>query len=307
MDDPTGLPTPLTLPDCDLRGLPWFPVVVADLRDGAMAALADPEARWAAIFARAVAWHQVPAASLPAEDTALCRLLGFGRDVAAWLPVREAGALTEWVKCADGRLYHPALAERARDAWQARQKRQVAGAKGNAKRWDRGNRGNAVAEGSQCDRNAIVERSPKDRRGDVEETIEEASLRSAVTSDARPDPKTDPRGMRLPEDWQPDGADRAFARALHLGADTIAAEFLRYWCAKAGKDARKVNWHLTWQTWCTRAAKDAGIKGRGQGSQRPARPTNLSALTAEVAGTQAASPDPLTIDANDPTLWDRAA
>jgi hypothetical protein len=47
----------------------------------------------------------------------LARLLGFGRDVKCWKKVRSAGGLRGWIKCSDGRLYHPVVAEKAREAW----------------------------------------------------------------------------------------------------------------------------------------------------------------------------------------------
>ena len=61
-------------------------------------------------------WHQEPAASLPDDDVELAKLAGFGRMVSAWLAVKE-GALYGWVKCSDGRLYHPVVAEKAAAAW----------------------------------------------------------------------------------------------------------------------------------------------------------------------------------------------
>ncbi|MDO8251425.1 MAG: DUF1376 domain-containing protein [Rhodoferax sp.] len=44
---------------------------------------------------------------------------GYGRIVKEWMKVR-AGALRGFVKCSDGRLYHPVVAEKAREAWQAK-------------------------------------------------------------------------------------------------------------------------------------------------------------------------------------------
>jgi hypothetical protein len=122
------------MPDCDLRGLPRMLLDVADLRDGVLARLPDAEAFRAGILAMAVAWWQVPAASLPAGDADLAYLCGYGRELAAWQRARAGGALAGWVRCTDGRLYHPALAERARDAWEQRQAYRVRGQKANAAR-----------------------------------------------------------------------------------------------------------------------------------------------------------------------------
>src|ERR1019366_662526 len=97
MSDSTGLPAPHTPPDCDLRGLPRLPLDVAQLRDGAMTLLPDAEPFRAGLLALAAAWWQVPAASLPGDDTAMAYLCGYGRDLATRQRVRAAGALAEWV------------------------------------------------------------------------------------------------------------------------------------------------------------------------------------------------------------------
>jgi hypothetical protein len=91
------------------------------LRDSDLAIQVGAEEFRAAVLLWCAAWHQVPAASLPDDDKALAALAGYGRVVAEWRKHRE-GALYGWVKCSDGRLYHPVVAEKARDAWQAKHK-----------------------------------------------------------------------------------------------------------------------------------------------------------------------------------------
>lgn len=110
-------PDPMTPADCDLRDFAYMPLDVLRLRDSGAAALANPEAFRACVLAWCASWHQVPAASLPDDDAALSVLLGYGRTVAAWSKVRKAGGLHGWVKCSDGRLYHPVVADKAREAW----------------------------------------------------------------------------------------------------------------------------------------------------------------------------------------------
>jgi hypothetical protein len=107
------LPAPLTPPDCDLRDFDHMPLMVVQLRDSDMAATPDAEVFRAAVLAWCVAWHQMPAASLPDDDRAIARLIGMGRDVAGFAALRAAGALRGFVKCSDGRLYHSVIAERA--------------------------------------------------------------------------------------------------------------------------------------------------------------------------------------------------
>lgn len=112
-------PAPLTPVDCNLQDFPFMPLDVARLRDSDMAAYVSPEACWAAVLLWSAAWHQVPAASLPDDDRFLAKAAGYGRVVKEWMNVRE-GALHGWVKCADGRLYHPVVAEKANESWRAK-------------------------------------------------------------------------------------------------------------------------------------------------------------------------------------------
>jgi hypothetical protein len=125
---PDNLPEPLTPPDCDLRGMPYMPLDVLRLRESDMVAITNGEQFKAAFLLFAAAWNQVPAASLPNDDWVLARLAGYG--LARWYKLRPM-ALRNWVRCSDGRLYHPVVAEKARAAWRARL-RQRARAK---KRW----------------------------------------------------------------------------------------------------------------------------------------------------------------------------
>jgi hypothetical protein len=115
---------PLTPADCDLRDFGHMPLDVRKFRDSDLVALEDPEAIVAAIMLWGASWHQIPAASLPDDDRVLASLAGYGiraSGVAAWRKMR-AGALRGFVKCSDGRLYHPLVAEKARTAWEGKLK-----------------------------------------------------------------------------------------------------------------------------------------------------------------------------------------
>lgn len=112
-------PDPLTPPDCDLRDFAFMPLDVVRLRDSDLAVTADADEFRCAVLLWCASWHQVPAASLPDDDKALAQYAGYGRVVKEWLKVRT-GALRGWVKCTDGRLYHPVVAEKAAEAWLAK-------------------------------------------------------------------------------------------------------------------------------------------------------------------------------------------
>lgn len=108
---------PLTPPDCDLRGLSYMPLDVQRLRDSDLALTSTGDEFKAAVLLWCASWSQVPAASLPDDDRLLAGLARF--DARMWKRVRPA-ALRGWVKCSDGRLYHPVVAEKAREAWKDR-------------------------------------------------------------------------------------------------------------------------------------------------------------------------------------------
>ena len=96
-----------------------MPLDVARLRDSDLAANESPEACWAAVQLWAASWHQIPAASIPNDDKWMAKATGYGRGVKDWTRVR-AGALRGFIECSDGRLYHVVVAEKAREAWQAK-------------------------------------------------------------------------------------------------------------------------------------------------------------------------------------------
>ena len=117
-----GFPPPLTPPDCDLQDFAFMPLDVARLRDSDMASDHSPEACWAAVLLWAASWHQIPAASMPDNESWIAKHAGYaqrGKISDDWSAVRD-GAMHNWQLCEDGRYYHPVVAEKARDAWAAK-------------------------------------------------------------------------------------------------------------------------------------------------------------------------------------------
>lgn len=112
------LPAPPLPASVDLRGFPYMPLDVVRLRDSEIAVKTKGDEFRCAVLLWCAAWHQVPAASLPDDDTLLAGLAGFGRVVREWKRIKD-GALRGFVKCSDGRLYHTVVAEKAIEAWRA--------------------------------------------------------------------------------------------------------------------------------------------------------------------------------------------
>lgn len=112
----TDLPNPLVPHDIDLRDFSFMPLDVVRLRDSELSASVSGEEFRAAVLLWCASWHQIPAGSLPDDDAQLSQLAGFGRVVKEWKKYKK-GAMHHWVKCSDGRLYHPTVCEKALESW----------------------------------------------------------------------------------------------------------------------------------------------------------------------------------------------
>ena len=113
------LPPPLTPADSNLRDFAFMPLDVARLRDSDLAAKTKGDEFRCAVLLWCAAWHQTPAGSLPDDDQTLAGFAGYGRVVREWKKVK-AGAMRGWIKCSDGRFYHPVVAEKVNEAWAGR-------------------------------------------------------------------------------------------------------------------------------------------------------------------------------------------
>ena len=112
---------PLTPAGCDLRDFQFMPLQVERLKKSKawLYAKRRPELGFYMINLWAASWHEVPAASLEDDDDVLADAAMC--DLKRWPQVKEK-VLHGWVKCSDGRLYHPVVAEKAIEAWEAKKK-----------------------------------------------------------------------------------------------------------------------------------------------------------------------------------------
>lgn len=116
---PDDSPTPIVPAEVDLRDFAFMPLDVRRLLTSETWMLGSGDSRAAAMCLWLESWHQVPAGSLPDNDRILSHLSQSGP---AWKKAR-VHALRGWVKCTDGRLYHPVVAEKAMEAWGHKQAR----------------------------------------------------------------------------------------------------------------------------------------------------------------------------------------
>lgn len=163
MNSPVSFPAPLVPIDCDLRGYEFMPLFGNHLFGSEFNARATDEAWRAAVTLWWASWNQCPAASLPKDDVALCRLADLGRDLKRWAKIK-ADALYGFEECSDGRLYHRFLAPLAIDAWERRCKDRDRKASWRSRRHADGDGDVTRTEtGTGRGRNADV---PSDRRGE---------------------------------------------------------------------------------------------------------------------------------------------
>jgi hypothetical protein len=113
--DMSELPQPPVPSDLDLRDFRWMKLDLTALFNSDFNQTLDDAAWRAGVTLWGKAWHQVPAGSLPNDESKLCHLAGLGRDTATWSRIRET-ALHKFYLCGDGRLYHPIVCRHALDA-----------------------------------------------------------------------------------------------------------------------------------------------------------------------------------------------
>lgn len=278
---------PLTPPDCDLRGMEWMPLFGGRLFMSDFEARASDEVFRASLRLWWMAWQQVPAASLPDDDAVLCKLAGLGRDIKTWRKLRAADALHGFVACSDGRLYHRLLAAQAREAWDRRVRERDRKAAYRAKYTNgTGGTGGGQAQdvprdkdgdtdgdrpqdspgtetGLAADRHGDVraDRTGQDRTGTGQD--KEKEERSSLRSDAR--------GCRLPDGWNPGEEGAEFARSLNLDPSAVLARFGDYWRAQPGARGRKTDWVATWRKWCRTEAEAPRARGRSPPAEAPSK------------------------------------
>ncbi len=123
---------PLVPAEINLESFPWAPVRLAFLSGHPLALLPNPEPFRALVLLIAQAWRKQPAMTAPNDDVQLAAMAGFGRDVNAWMTVRES-VMQDWVLCSDGRWHHPELTSWALQSWKAKMKEEDFSAKQSAR------------------------------------------------------------------------------------------------------------------------------------------------------------------------------
>lgn len=125
-----ALPQPLTPAECSLSGYPAMLIDIPRLRQSDFDATPDDAAWRAGLNLWFSSWESVPAGSLRADDAALAKAAGLGRDLRTWGRVKTT-AMQGFVLCTDGRIYHRTVCGIALGIWIDKLIRRHAGQRGN--------------------------------------------------------------------------------------------------------------------------------------------------------------------------------
>lgn len=289
-----ALPPPLVPAEVDLRDFAFMPLDVVRVRDSDLAAEESPESCWAALLLWCASWHQVPAGSIPDSDQWQAKQAGYvarGRIDKTWDGVRD-GALRNWIKCSDGRLYHPVVAEKALESWDAKlaqraRTRKATEAREKARREaEEARRGQRHEQ--RDDERDVQRHEQRDVARDVHQgtgTVkgqgqghlipppdggDGGAALSATPPAPPPPPDFDGKNadelngksvvclsaaFELPEQW---GID---AEALGWKPGEVLREaerFRQYWTRGKGQGTRRSvkGWSQTWSNWLAKAAGD---------------------------------------------------
>jgi len=249
-------PEPMVEPEVDLRDFAFMPLDVVRLRDSGLTAKATGDEFRAAVLLWCASWHQIPAASLPDDDQELANLCGYARAMREWSKVK-AGALRGWIKCSDGRLYHPIVAEKAADAWakkQAQRARTEAARRAREEERQRKSQGQLqpLLQSPGLSVTDIVTGSKGQGQGQGQGQGD-LNTRSHLTQGRGdpPKPVRSPTGSRLAPDWTLPEDLKAWATEARPDLDIAlqAARFRDYWAALPGAKGRKTDWPATWRNW----------------------------------------------------------
>jgi uncharacterized protein DUF1376 len=246
-----ALLAPLVPIDCDCAGLPFMPLEAGRLVDSDLVALSTGDEFKAAVLLWCKSWSQAPAASLPDDDRILARWAGYSPT--DWRGMREM-ALRGWIKCSDGRLYHPLIADLAVKAF-AKRKNQSARA---TTRWAkvRGEKPQGKQQNTSTHGTAVA------MQGTVEDKGTEKKEAKASQKESAPDGALR-RATRLDSAWAPSEIDAAYALKKGFdrdGVERMAEKFRNYWIAKSGKAATKLDWPATWRNWVLEEAERRGVR-----------------------------------------------
>jgi hypothetical protein len=306
----------MTPPDCDLRDYQFMPVDISRLFGSEFHSHSN-DAEWrAGVTLWLKSYHQVPAASMPDDDISLARAAEFSVQVKAWKKVRDK-ALRGWIKCSDGRLYHPVVAEKALEGWLEKLNARKSSGAGNAKRYGQVFDPAPLDAAIETAMGMLAKLNPNSRKlkvrspgslppGENKPPVESPNAlplgsqekgrdnedkgknKDLGTSQAKADKPKRERKVQasLPNDC-PTEADRnaAVRHWRDRGRDDLCArlgdEAAAFRDHHSSRGSRMADWPAAWRTWYGNAIKfnKPSTGGRHGGNHKPAQQSALSAIS----------------------------
>lgn len=119
-----SLPAPLVPAEVDLRDFDYMPLYGERLFGSDTWAMCDADEKVAALNLWWSSWKEEPAGSLTDNDRVLAKAAGYGVAVKEFQKAKP-NAMRGWIKCSDGRLYHPVVASIALEVWKTKKKKET--------------------------------------------------------------------------------------------------------------------------------------------------------------------------------------
>lgn len=189
---PDRFADPLTPEGCDLTDFEFMPLSVTKLRKSKawLMCKRKPNLAFYMINLWTAAWHEVPAASLEDNDDVLADL-AMCADLDRWAEIKE-DVMHGFQMCADGRLYHPVVAEKALEAWLEKLAHRISSGHGNAKRWSTSFDPAPLVDQMEVARACLFLLNPMSKAF----SKKHASIRKPVTEAAPPPPDKKPKAPK---------------------------------------------------------------------------------------------------------------
>ena len=228
-------PAPLVPAEINLETFPWAPVRLAFFSGHPLALAQHAEPFRALVLLIAQAWRQQPAMTAPDDDTQLASMAGFGRDVDAWLAVRDV-VMHGWILCSDGRWHHPEPAAWAMQSWEAKKSDERFRAKQSARARSRRPGANQDADESDVADHGPAAAQPYKREQDTYKTVDDQDQKEEEScSDTFPRAST--ADSSLPSSATGTGTKEDFKQVSEVDA---VVQIFEHWKQRTGRPREKL-------------------------------------------------------------------
>ena len=207
----------------NLETFPWAPVRLAFFSGHPLALAQHAEPFRALVLLIAQAWRQQPAMTAPDDDIQLASMAGFGRDVDAWLAVRDV-------------VMHPEPAAWAMQSWDAKKSDERFRAKQSARARSRRPGVNHDVSGSDIADHGSSAAQPYMREQDTYKTVDKQDQKKEESClDALPPAST--ADGSLPSSATETGTKEDFQQVSEVD---VVDQIFEHWKQRTGRPGEKL-------------------------------------------------------------------